>query len=223
LAPSYIPTYLPSLPFTPSLSPFSPCTTAIGARTDYGVYPPSGRSSFCTLPYANSVLVLSVHTAPPGYHLVATVTLWQTEACCDKGFFYTAAAGSTVTSGASCALAGGTALFAPQGGAGAVAVGATFTSSYGGILGMCFFSDFSITDSGILYTLHAEPCPAGSYCPADAAAPIPCPNGTSSSAVGATSSVACVATNSSTTGSPFFQSYSPSFPPTAEATITGSA
>jgi sugar lactone lactonase YvrE len=170
------------------------CASAFG-QTNYGVFPASGAQKFCTnvLPaqYAASALQLSRHQAAPGHRLTLTVDAWATEACCDKGAVYSAAAGAVVTTAASCALTGGAPLFSLFGGAPAPAPG-SWSSNYGAQIGLCFFSDASVVASGITYTISTAPCPAGFFCPANAAAPIACAAG-SYSAGGAAACASCAA------------------------------
>jgi hypothetical protein len=170
------------------------CTTAIPTTTssahNYGVFS-SGTTEFCTnvLPtqYTDSALQLSRHQAAPGYRLTLTVTAWNTEAGYDYGVVYKAAAGTAVTTGASCALTGGTRLGKFDG---APLPPPRNESDFGAQIGLCFYSDSSIVNSGIIYTITTTACPAGFYCPAANA--IPCPAGTSSSSIGATSSSTCI-------------------------------
>jgi hypothetical protein len=157
------------------------CSAAIPQTTSasnfYGVFPTSGTQTFCTnvLPtqYVNSALQLSRHQASPGYRLTLTLTAWATEESCDYGVAYTATAGTAVTTTASCLLTGGSTLFTKFAGWGNPAPG-SWSSAYGAQIGLCFHSDGSVVRNGVSYTISTTACPAGSYCPANAASPIAC-------------------------------------------------
>ena len=165
---------------SPSRSLQSSCTAAIAGGSgvqNYGLFPTSGTQTFCTnvLPaqYANNALQLSRHQAAPGYLLTLTAMAWETEADFDFGVAYTAAAGTAVTTTPSCALTGGTTLFSKYAGSTIPAPG-SWNSAYGAQIGLCFYSDGSVVDDGISYTITSTACPAGYYCPANAATPTAC-------------------------------------------------
>jgi hypothetical protein len=157
------------------------CSAAIPQTTSasnfYGVFPTSGSQTFCTnvLPtqYVNNALQLSRHQASPGYRLTLTATAWTTEAGYDYGVAYRATEGTAVTNTASCALTGGTTLFTKYAGP-AIPTPGSWSSNYGAQIGLCFHSDGSDVNNGISYSISTSACPAGSYCPANAAAPIAC-------------------------------------------------
>jgi hypothetical protein len=159
----------------------STCSAAIPQTTSasnfYGVFPTSGTQTFCTnvLPtqYVNSALQLSRHQASPGYRLTLTLTAWATEEGYDYGVAYTATAGTAVTTAASCLLTGGSTLFTKFAGSTIPAPG-SWSSAYGAQIGLCFHSDGSDVRNGVSYTISTTACPAGSYCPANDAAPMAC-------------------------------------------------
>ena len=157
------------------------CTAAIPQTTSasnfYGVFPTSGSQTFCTnvLPaqYVNYALQLSRHQSSPGYRLTLTATAWSTQAGSDFGVAYMATAGTAVSTAALCALTGGTTLFAKYAGL-TIPTPGSWSSNYGAQIGLCFHSDGSAVNNGISYSISTSACPAGSYCPANAAAPIAC-------------------------------------------------
>ena len=157
------------------------CSAAIPQTTSasnyYGVFPTSGTQTFCTnvLPtqYVDLALQLSRHQASPGYRLTLTLTAWATEAAYDYGVAYTSTAGTAVTTTASCLLTGGSTLFTKYAGSTIPAPG-SWSSAYGAQIGLCFHSDDSAVRNGVSYTISTTACPAGSYCPANAASPIAC-------------------------------------------------
>ena len=156
------------------------CSAAIPQTTSasnfYGVFPTSGTQTFCTnvaTLYVNNALQLSRHQASPGYNLTLTLTAWETEEEYDYGVAYTATAGTAVTTDESCNLTGGTTLFTMYAGLTNPAPG-SWSSAFGAQIGLCFYSDGSGEENGVSYTISTTACPAGFYCPANAASPIAC-------------------------------------------------
>ena len=174
-----------------SLPMVATCTNVITSTaptiTAYGPVPLNGTFYYCTNAqgsiYTTNTFKASLHTAQPGNRLKLTLTQWYTETGYDKGTVFLAGAGVTPTATASCQLsgtgAGGIALFS-GGTAGLYSgtpAGSPVYSAYGGGVGLCFFSDSSDQRDGIGYSIAAEACPLGSYCPSDALSPTPCPAG----------------------------------------------
>lgn len=69
---------------------------------------------------------------------------------------------------------------------------ATYYGNYGGVLGICFYSEaWSVQSDGVEWLSLADPCPSGFYCPNGATAPVPCQSGTFNSKTASYSSGDC--------------------------------
>jgi hypothetical protein len=157
------------------------CMSAIAqGGTNYGVFPSSSEvQAFCTnvppSPPRSSASQLSRHQVAPGHRLTLTATAWAIVSSSAYGVVYTATAGASVSTAAFCQLSGVSELFANQSGA-VIPPPGSWHSNYGAQLGICFYSQDSA--SGINYTITAAACPAGSFCPTNAASPSACAAGT---------------------------------------------
>ena len=155
-----------------------------GIVTSYGNVPANGTFYYCTSAtgssYNNSAFQTSLHTAPPGYRVALAITQWCTESWLDFGTIYLTQRGVLPSASSTCGLSeassGGISLFS-GGDTGAYAgtpAGSPVFGLYGGGAGLCFFSDSSEVLDGIGYSVTAQACPSGFFCPNNALSPIPC-------------------------------------------------
>ena len=162
------------------------CTNVIpqtaSTFTSYGLIPTSGTFSFCTSAigssYINNAFQASLHVAPPGYRIVLAITQWNTESGYDKGTIFLTTSGASPTTTSGCSLSGvaseGISLFSGGTAGAGTPPESPLTSPYGGGIGLCFFSDSSEVIDGIGYSVTAQACPAGFFCPNNALSPTPC-------------------------------------------------
>ena len=167
------------------------CTTVI-TQFNYGEPPPSGVHTFCTnapaSQYGNNQRLWSRHQAPQGYRLTLQVAAWKTEASKDFGIVYAAPRNAAPALSASCTPSIGAVLNSSSGPL--APLPGLWESGYGAQIGLCFYSDASGTNTGIVYNVSSTACPAGSYCPNNATAPIVCAAGRFSTK-GATACAPC--------------------------------
>ena len=163
------------------------CTNVIPqSATNYGIIPTSGIFFYCTSAtgssYINNAFQVSRHMAPPGYRIVLAITQWSTEFDYDYGRIFLTNSGASPSFTSRCSateVASGGIPLTSGGTAGAYAgtlpgSGSPLASSYGGSIGLCFFSDNYVSLDGIGYSITAEACPAGYFCQNDALSPTPC-------------------------------------------------
>ena len=160
--------------------------TTVSAFTSYGLVPTSGTFFYCTSAtgssYIDRAFQASLHVAPPGYRIVLAITQWNTEPSYDEGTIFLTNNSASPTTNSACSLSGvargGIPLF--SGGSAGPYVssppGSPLSSPYGGGIGLCFFSDsrYSEDYDGIGYSITAQACPAGFFCPNNALNATPC-------------------------------------------------
>ena len=166
------------------------CLVLAKGEIDYGVLSPSSPAAFCTNAppsfHASNALQLSQHQAPPGYRLVLSFLAWDLTWTVGFATVFSAAAGSSVSTAASCITNGTTGALVPLSDEAPPSFG-PYYSNFGGVAGLCFASedDSSVIfylNLGIVYWLAAEACPAGSFCATNAPAAVPCEAGSYSTA-----------------------------------------
>ncbi len=160
--------------------PYRYCTNAIGTN------------------YANNSHLGARMSGGPGYRFFATLSYYHTEAGFDMFSFFTLTSSTTSLSwGFTCTSftpAGGTWAFVSTPGmsGGPDSPNSVHNGYWGGFLGFCFYSDFSVRSDGVKWTFTREACPTGHYCPTDGFATIPCAAGTFNPNTANTSSAACL-------------------------------
>jgi hypothetical protein len=159
-------------------------TSSITLHGNVSTLPTNGTFYYCTSAAGSSYIAgafqVSLHTALPGYRVVLNITQWKTEPGYDYGTVFLTNSGASPSATSACELSetasGGIELFS-GGASGPYAgtpAGSPASSPFGGGAGLCFYADGSVEVDGIGYSVAAQACPAGSFCPNNALSPIPC-------------------------------------------------